>query len=196
MVNGRSYVRVLGILLGLAPVAAAQVAPLPKAPAVPAAAPLARPFPADARIGLVDFSRVAAVSTSGKALSARIEEVRSRKQAEVQARGKEVEALESKLTQGATAMNDAARDQLRRQFEKAQVDFQRFTQDAQSEMQQVQRELEQAFLAKARPAVEAVARERSLWAVLSMADSGLVWWDTALDLSDEIAKRIDASPAP
>ena len=196
MVNGRSYVWVLAILLGLAPVAAAQVAPLPKAPAVPAAAPLARPFPADARIGLVDFSRVAAVSTSGKALSARIEEVRSRKQAEVQARGKEVEALESKLTQGATVMNDAARDQLRRQFEKAQVDFQRFTQDAQSEMQQVQRELEQAFLAKARPAVEAVARERSLWAVLSMADSGLVWWDTALDLSDEIAKRIDASPAP
>jgi len=196
MVNGRSYVWVLAILLGLAPVAAAQVAPLPKAPAVPAPAPLARPFPADARIGLVDFSRVAAVSTSGKALSARIEEVRSRKQAEVQARGKEVEALESKLTQGATVMNDAARDQLRRQFEKAQVDFQRFTQDAQSEMQQVQRELEQAFLAKARPAVEAVARERSLWAVLSMADSGLVWWDTALDLSDEIAKRIDASPAP
>ena len=192
MVTGRSYTWALATLLGLVPAVAAQVAPAPRAPVADAA----RPFPVDARIGLVDFNRVAAVSTSGKALSARIEEVRSRKQAEVQARGKEVEALESKLTQGATVMNEAAREQLRRQFEKAQVDFQRFTQDAQSEVQQVQRELEQAFLAQARPAVEAVARERSLWGVLSMADSGLVWWDTALDLSDEIARRIDASPAP
>ena len=192
MVNGRSLVWGLAILVGVVPVVSAQVAP----DARPPAARVARPFPADARIGLVDFTRVAAVSTSGKALSAKIEEVRSRKQAEVQARGKEVEALESKLTQGTAILNDAAREQLRRQFEKAQVDFQRFTQDAQSEMQQVQRELEQAFLAKARPAVAAVAQERSLWAVLSMADSGLVWWDTALDLSDEIAKRIDASPAP
>lgn len=192
MVNGRSYLWAVAIVAGLVPAASAQVTPAPPVPLASAA----RPFPADARIGLVDFNRVAAASTSGKALSARIEEVRSRKQAEVQARSKEVEALESKLTQGATVMNDQARDQLRRQFEKAQVDFQRFTQDAQSEVQQVQRELEQAFLAQARPAVEAVAKERSLWAVLSMADSGLVWWDTALDLSDEIAKRIDASPAP
>ena len=192
MVNGRSYVWALAVLMGLVPAASAQVTPGARAPA----AAVARQFPADARIGLVDFNRVAAVSTSGKALSARIEELRSKKEAEVQARSKDVAALESKLTQNAAVLNAAAREQLRRQFERAQVDFQRFTQDAQSEVQQVQRELEQAFLEKARPVVEAVARERSLWAVLSMADSGLVWWEPALDLSDEIAKRIDASPAP
>ena len=192
MVNGRSYAWALAILVGLVPAASAQVTPDSRAPA----AGVARQFPADARIGLVDFTRVAAVSTSGKALSARIEELRSRKEAEVQARSKDVAALESKLTQNAAVLNEAAREQLRRQFERAQVDFQRFTQDAQSEVQQVQREVEQAFLEKARPAVAAVARERSLWAVLSMADSGLVWWEPALDLSDEIAKRIDASPAP
>ena len=85
---------------------------------------------------------------------------------------------------------------MRRQFERAQVDFQRFTQDAQAEVQQVQRELEQAFLEKARPAVAAIAKEKSLWAVLSMADSGLLWWEPGLDLSDESAKRIDASSTP
>ena len=192
MMNGRSYLWMLTFLVALVPAAAAQVTPVPRAPAAGAATP----FPADARIGLVDFGRVAAVSTSGKAMSARIVELRSRKEAEVQARSKDVAALESKLTQNADVLNAAAREQLRRQFERAQVDFQRFSEDAQAEVQQVQREIEQAFLEKARPAVEAVARERSLWAVLSMTDSGLVWWEPALDLSDEIAKRIDASPAP
>lgn len=191
MVNGRSYAWALAILVGLVAAASAQVTPDPGAPA--AAVP--RLFPADARIGLVDFTRVAAVSTSGKAMSARIEVLRSRKEAEVQARSKDVAALESKL-QSAAVLNAAAREQLRRQFERAQVDFQRFSEDAQAEVQQVQREIEQAFLEKARPAVEAVARERSLWAVLSMTDSGLVWWEPALDLSEEIAKRIDASAAP
>jgi Skp family chaperone for outer membrane proteins len=192
MVNGRTYAWALATLVGLTPAASAQVTPESRSPA----ASVARPFPADARIGLVDFNRVAAVSTSGKALTARVEELRSKKQSEVQARNKEVAALESKLTQGADLLSAAAREQLRRQFERAQVDFQRFTQDAQSEVQQVQRELEQAFLQKARPVVAEIAKEKSLWAVLSMADSGLLWWDAGLDLSDEIARRIDASPAP
>ena len=192
MVNGRSCGWAFALMLGLVSMASAQVNQAPGAtPTV-----VARQFPADARIGLVDFNRVAAVSTSGKALSARVQQLRSKKDAEVQARGKDVAALESRLTQNPDLLNAAAREQLRRQFERAQVDFQRFTQDAQAEVQQVQRELEQAFLEKARPVVEAVARERSLWAVMSMGDSGLVWWDPALDLSDEIAKRIDASPAP
>ena len=192
MVTGRSYIFALTVLMALVPAASAQVTPDARAPA---AGP-SSPFPADARIGLVDFGRVAAVSTSGKAMSSRIVELRSKKEAEVQARSKDVAALESKLTQNADVMNAAAREQLRRQFERAQVDFQRFSEDAQAEVQQVQREIEQAFLEKARPAVEAVARERSLWAVLSMTDSGLVWWEPALDLSEEIAKRIDASAAP
>ena len=192
MVNGRTYAWALATLVGLTPAASAQVTPESRLPA----ASVARPFLADARIGLVDFNRVAAVSTSGKALTARVEGLRSKKQSEVQARNKEVAALESKLTQGADLLSAAAREQLQRQFERAQVDFQRFTQDAQSEVQQVQRELEQAFLQKARPVVAEIAKEKSLWAVLSMADSGLLWWDAGLDLSDEIARRIDASPAP
>jgi len=192
MVTGGSYIFALTVLMALVPAVSAQVTPDARAPA---ASP-SSPFPADARIGLVDFGRVAAVSTSGKAMSSRIVELRSKKEAEVQARSKDVAALESKLTQNADVMNAAAREQLRRQFERAQVDFQRFSEDAQAEVQQVQREIEQAFLEKARPAVEAVARERSLWAVLSMTDSGLVWWEPALDLSEEIAKRIDASAAP
>jgi outer membrane protein len=188
MVNRGLLVLGLAMMLAVVPAASAQVS------GTATAAPTAVvPFPADARIGLVDFNRVASASASGKALSARIQELRSKKDAEVQARSKEVAALESKLTQSATLLNDAARDQLRRQFERAQVDFQRMSEDAQADVQQVQRELEQAFLAKARPVVEAVAREKSLWAVLSLAESGLVWWEPALDLSDEIAKRIDAS---
>lgn len=156
------------------------------------AAPQVNAFPAEARIGFVDLNRIASLSNQGKSLAARVEEVRAKKEAEVAARGKEVAGLESKLSETSPVLSDAARDQLRRQFERAQVDFQRFTQDAQAEVQQVQRELEQAFMQKAFPVIGAVAKEKSLWAVFSVGQSGLVWRDPTLDLSEEVARRIDA----
>lgn len=148
-------------------------------------------FPGDARIAFVDLGRVAALSKEGQSLFARIDGLRAQKETELQARGKEVAELESKLSQSAAVMNDTAREQLRKQFERAQIDFQRFTQDAQTEMTQVQRELEQAFMEKAFPAIGAVAQERSLWAVFNVADAGVLWREPALDISEEIARRMD-----
>jgi len=150
-------------------------------------------FPADGRVAFVDFGRVASNSREGKALASKVEEVRARKATEVENKGKEVAALEAKLSQSEDILNDSARGQLRKQFERGQVDLQRLTQDAQAEVAQVQRELEQAFLQKAFPAIGAVAQERKLWAVFSVGESGLVWREPALDISDEIAKRIDAT---
>ena len=185
-------VTLAGLSLAVAAPARAQV---PAAPSdLPTAAPPARAaFPADGRIAFVDIGRIAATSRDGRALAARVEELRSKKAAEVESRGKDVAALETRLTQSQAMLNDAAREQLRKQFERAQVDFQRFTQDAQTEVAQVQRELEQAFLQKAFPVIGAVAQEKKLWAVFALGEGGLVWREEALDISDEIARRLDAT---
>lgn len=154
----------------------------------------ASPLAAGARIGFVDFNRVASVSKQWQVLAGRLEEIRVQRGSAVEARSKEVAALETKLTQSAGVLNDTALDQLRRQFERAQVDFQRFTQDAQADVEQVRVEVERAFMQKAFPVVEAVATEKSLWAVFSVSESGLLWRDATLDLSDEVARRIDEAP--
>lgn len=151
-------------------------------------------FPADSKIGFVDLGLVASRSKQGQALFAKIDDIRTQKESEVAARGKDVAALQDKWNQASPVLTDAAREQLRKQFERAQVDFQRFTQDAQAEVAQVQRELEQAFMQKAFPAIAAVAKERSLWAVFSVAESGLLWREQTLDISTEIAQRIDTAP--
>ena len=125
---------------------------------------------------------------------AKVQDLRVKRESEVAARGKDVSALQDKLAQSSAVLNEAAREQLRKQFERAQVDFRRFTQDAQTEVAQVQRELEQAFMQKAFPGIAAVASERALWAVFSVGDSGLLWREPTLDISEEIARRIDTAP--
>ena len=156
------------------------------------ASPPVQAFPEGARLGVVDFPRVAAVSSEGKAMVARIEEFRTKKTSEVSERGKQVEALQAKLSQGQSVMDDQVRIRLQRAFERAQVDFQRFAQEAQAEVRDLQQDLQREFTSRLFPIIGQVAKERNLWAVFSTET--VLWHEPALDLSDEVAKRLDAAP--
>jgi len=151
-------------------------------------------FPKDSRIGYVDLERVAALSTEGKSATAQLEALRTKKAAEVAARGKQVEALQQKLTAGAV-LNEAAYTRLQREFQRAQLDFQRFNEDAQAEVQDTQQQLWRAFTTRLFPVVGQVATEKNLWAVFS-SESTLLWHAPAIDLSEEVAKRLDAAVPP
>jgi len=69
------------------------------------------------------------------------------------------------------------------------------TQDAQSELQDLQNELQIEFQRKVGPVIEAVAREKELQLLFSQSDSGLVWADISLDLTAEVIHRLDAAAA-
>ena len=78
---------------------------------------------------------------------------------------------------------------------RVQVDLQRFTQDAQAEVQSTQEQMLHMFMQHLFPIVGLVASEKKLWAVFTV-DSSTLWHDPALDISDEIAKRLDSATPP
>ena len=167
---------------------------LPSAVASQPAAAVRESFPKDSRIGYVDLEKVAALSSDGKAATAQLEALRTKKAAEVASRGKQVELLQEKLSAGSAVLNEAAFTRLQREFQRAQLDFQRFNEDAQAEVRDTQQQLWRAFTTKLFPVVGQVATEKNLWAVFS-SDSTLLWHHPAIDLSEEVAKRLDAAPA-
>ncbi len=149
-------------------------------------------FPEGAHTAYVDVERVAAMSAEGKAASAKLNELRTKKSAELAERGKQVQALQEKLNQSDAVLNGTARAQLQRQFQRAQVDLQRSSEDAQSELQALQQETYQIFTAQLFPVLQQVAKEKKIWAVFGN-ESGLLWHDPVIDLSEEVAKRLDAT---
>jgi Skp family chaperone for outer membrane proteins len=189
----------LAVMAACANSASAQTASTPASQSLPQATQSSRPaaaaFPDSARLAYVDINRVAALSGEGKVAAAKLEALRSKKSTEVSERGKQLEALQQKLTQGAAVLNDVTRARLQREFERAQTDFQRFTEDAQAEVQATQQQLLQAFTSRLFPVIRQVATEKNLWAVFS-SESGLLWHNPALDLSEEIATRLDAGTPP
>ena len=173
------------------PARPAQPAPAPAAPAAAAQPPA--PFPVGAKMAFVNPQRIFQESSEGKAALARVNGLIQKKQTEGQDRQKKLQADQQKLQTSGGVMNDAARAQLEKDIEKQQVDGQRFQQDAQAEINELQQEVQNEFVKKLSPIVEAIANEKGLHLVFNASESGIAWAAAGLDLTQDVIKRLDAA---
>ena len=201
--RGFALAAVLSVTLAAAPTFA-QVppppAPRPAAPATPAPAPApaaqapARPFPTGTKYAFVNIQRIANESAEGKVATTRVAALNQQKVNELNERNKQLQAAQQKLDQGGSVLNANTVAQLQKDIERQQIDIQRFTEDAQQDVQNLQAQLQDDFQRKLTPIVQQVAIDRGLHMLFSVADSGLVWGDPSLDLTEEIIVKFDAAP--
>jgi outer membrane protein len=174
------------------PIAPAPATPGAQTPPAPAPAP-PKPFPEGAKIAYVNVQAIASNSAEGKAATAKLDELRKKKTAELGEKNKQLQALQTKLQQGGSVLNEQARAQLDKDIEKLNREIQFFQQDAQTELQELQNQLQQDFQEKLNPVLEQVGTEKGLHMILDVGNSGAVWANTGLDLTAEVIKRFDAS---
>ena len=205
-------VAALSLMLMAAPVyaqapagaqAPAKPAPTPAAPATtpapqqaPAQPPAPKPFPQGAKVAYVVLQRIANESADGRVATTRIQALQQKKAAELNERNKQLTTMQQKLEKEGSVMSASAAGDLQKNIEKATLDVQRFTQDAQAEVQELQQTLQQEFQQRLEPVLQQVATEMGLQFVFNGPDAGLVWADSALDISAEVIKKLDsAKPA-
>jgi outer membrane protein len=165
--------------------------PAPQQPATPAQPP--KPFPEGAKIAYVNVQAIASNSVEGKAASAKLDELRKKKTAELGEKNKQLQALQTKLQQGGSVLNEQSRGQLEKDIEKMNRDIQFFQQDANTELQEMQNQLQADFQEKLNPILEQIGTEKGLHMLLDIQGSGAVWANTGLDLTGEVIKRFDAA---
>jgi len=163
----------------------------PVAKPAPAEAP--RPFPEGAKIAYIDIQAVASNSADGKAASTRIQELQKKKVAEITEKNKALETARTKQSTSGSLMNDSARLQLEKEIDKLTREVQFLQQEAQSEGQALQAELQVDFQRKLNPILEQIAKEKGLHMLVDIQNSGAVWVDTGLDLTQEVIKRLDSN---
>ena len=162
----------------------AQPAPAPKPPA---------PFPEGAKIAFIDIQAIASNSAEGKAATAKLDELRKKKNSELLAKQNALKAMNDKLQAGGTVLADSARAQLEKEIEKANRDMQYAQQDAQQEVQDLTNQLQAEFQEKLNPVIKQLRADKGLLMILSVRDSGIVAADPGLDLSSEVIKRFDTA---
>jgi Skp family chaperone for outer membrane proteins len=176
----------------------ARPAPAPAPPAQPAAqpAPPPAPFPAGAKAGFVNLQAIAQLTTDGKAAAAKVNALATKKQNEGAEKTKALQANQAKLQTSGNVMSETARAQLEKDIERQTVEGQRFEQDAQAELNELQQELQQEFQAKLLPVLVQLSQEKGLQVLFSAGDAGVIWIEPGIDLTLEAVKRMDAATAP
>jgi outer membrane protein len=168
--------------------------PATQQPATPAQPP--KPFPEGAKVAFVNINAIAGGSTEGKAATAKIQEFIKKKNAEIQEKAKALEGMQAKLQQNLSVMSDQARSQLEKDITRVTRELQSAREDAQQDQTQLTQDLQNEFQQKLFPIVDAIAKEKGLHMVFSIADSGILWPDPGLDLTAEVIKRFDAATKP
>jgi outer membrane protein len=162
--------------------------------ATPPAAPV--PFPTGEKIGHVNLQAVMQQSADGKQASAKLQAEQKKKSAEIEAMAKAMQANQQKLQTGRTLMSPEAISQLEKEIERQQKAGERYEQDAQSELNEMNRQLQGEFNSKLFPVIDQMCKELGLAMLFSVVDSGLMWARPGLDLTAELVKRMDIAPTP
>jgi outer membrane protein len=170
---------------GTQPPAAQPPAPQPQPP---------KPFPEGAKVGFVDLQVIASNSLEGKAATAKLDEYRKKKNAEIAEKTKQAQAIQTKLQQGGTVLSEQARGQAEKDLQRLQRELQALQEDANAELQDMTAQLQTQFQERLNPIIEQVANEKNLHVVFSVRDSGIVWAYSGIDISAEVIKRFDAAP--
>jgi len=179
------------------PAAPAQTPPAqPPAPApAPAAQPPA-PFPAGAKIAYFNPQAVFQASADGKAAVSRVNALIQKKQTENADKAKLLQGNQQKLQTSGSVMNEAARSQLEKEIERQTKDAERFQQDAQAEINELQQEVQNEFVKKLSPILEQLANEKGLHILFNAVESGIAWAAPGLDLTADVVKKLDAASKP
>lgn len=151
--------------------------------------------PVPTRIAVIDVQRVLGQSTAGRAATAKIKQLQESRMSRAKVMDEELRKLNAELS--AAGITPARRAQLEGQIADKRVAMQRFAEDADKEIGSTRDRELLALEARIKPIVDAVGKEMQLAVIFNKFESGLVYANPSLDITDTVITRFNAAaPAP
>ena len=144
------------------------------------------------RIGAVSLAYVARSSKAGQSALGEIEKFVKQKESEAALKAADLEKQRLALQKNGAGLSARAIADLQKVFDKSRVEFERFQQDAQADIERMQTTFDAEFRVKLAPIIDAVSREKGLQFVFGLEQAAIIWWNPAVDISEEVVKRLDA----
>ena len=171
-------VYVAAVMAVMAATAWAQQAP--KAPETPK-------FP----FGVIDVDLLVRDSAAGKEAMVRLKKMQDDKVAQRKKLSDEIEALQNQLATQRTTLADSKISDLQKQIEDKGIALKRFDDDAQQALQEAQKKELDGLEKQIMPIIQDVGREMKLALIFNKFQSGLVYADDSLDVTDLVLRRFN-----
>ena len=153
---------------------------------------LAQPAP---KIGVVNSQQVLESSVEGKKVITQLEAKDKSYQEELARRDEDIRKLQTKLNTQRLTLTPEALTSISLDIERKQTDRKRYAEDSYRDMQELTQRLFQKIQNELLPIIQEVGKEQGLDIIFDLGKSGAIYWNPAIDVTQEVIKRYDASKA-
>lgn len=174
----RIPVLILALSLVLPALASAQVAP---------------------KFGVIDVERVVSESAAGKEAFLKLKKLQEKKVEEAKQFEKGILDLQKQMEEQKFVLSEQKMKDLQKQFEDRQIAYKRFKDDTERELKDARDEELKKLEDKIFPIINQTGKEMGFALLFNKFNSGLVYADDGVDVTDEILKRFNSQvnlPAP
>jgi outer membrane protein len=147
------------------------------------------------KIAIIDSQKTLQNSGEGKKVIAQLQDKEQKIKSELAAMDKDIQDKETKLRTQTLVMTAEAREQMALDLENLKTKRKRTEEDSVKEWQRLQASLFEKIRKELQPIIENIAKEREFSLVLDSAAAQeiVVYFHPAIDITDEVVKRYDAS---
>ena len=147
------------------------------------------------KIGVINSQDVLERSAEGKRVIARLQEKDKSNQAALTKLDEEIRQLETRLNTQRLTLSEEAAYNMNADLQRKQTERKRVAEDASRDFQDLQMKLFNKIQSELIPIIEAMGKEKGIDLVFDLARSGAVYFDPAIDMTNEVIRRYDASKA-
>ncbi|MDP9120293.1 MAG: OmpH family outer membrane protein [Acidobacteriota bacterium] len=161
-----------------------------------AATAQAAPAPAGTiRIAVIDTEKILLSSAAGKKALAELKKAQEQKEAELRRMQQEIKDLQDKLQNGRLSLAQDKLAEMDKQLEDKVIALRRLQDDANRDLGKKKDDLLGAIDEKVMPVINKAGKELGYTLIFRKFESGLIYADEAIDITDSIVQRMDAAAA-
>jgi len=144
------------------------------------------------KVGIINSQEILEKSIEGKKVIAQLEERNRKDQQDLSKLDEQIRQLETKLNTQQLTMTQEAILSLSADLERKRTERQRMAEDANRDMQELQQRLFLKIQSEVMPVIAKLGQEKGIDLILDLRASGVLYFNPAIDLTDEVIKRYDA----
>jgi outer membrane protein len=142
------------------------------------------------KIGYVDLQRAARESIAGKKAFEQLKREFTKKQAIIDRRQQEIEALQNEIKKKASILTEESRKEKEELYMKKLKELKRFVDDSNQELDKQERELTKKILIELMKVIDKLGKEQQYTLIIERQE-GLLYASKQIDLTEEVMRRYD-----
>jgi outer membrane protein len=155
------------------------------------AAPAKAQEPPKLAVAVIDVNLLVQDSAAGKEAMVRLKKAQDEKVAQHKKLADEIDGLQKQLESQRSTLTDSKIADMQKQIEDKSIALKRFDDDAQQQLEDAKRKELDGLEKQIMPIIQELGKERKLLLIFNKFQSGLVYADDSVDLTDEVLKRFN-----